>query len=236
MNNDALLQQRLDDFAPLVRRHAFEVLQSVQSQNGVGYDDLVQVGRIAILKAHRTFDPSRGVKFNTYVRSVIEGEMLHELRDFSATIREPGYVQELRARCYQAARKLSAQLQREPTVDEIAAHVDASPARIQRVLSSEQARKLLSADEFSVDNWEAALHDGGAMAPEVDTRLMVRDALRVLEAKQPKRYEAVRLFYFEDCTKTEIARRLGCSVNNAMHLVNRGTAELRAIVDTAGWM
>lgn len=66
------------DYLPLVRAIARRIYQITPLS--VQLDDLIQEGCIGLLRAHARYDPSRGVKFNTYLYRRVHGSMLDFLR------------------------------------------------------------------------------------------------------------------------------------------------------------
>lgn len=101
------------------------VLSVVQRFTGRGenLDDLFQVGCIGLIKAIDNFDISHGVRFSTYAVPMIIGEIRRYLRDNNA-VRVSRSIKDTAYRAMQAKEKLLIKLQREPTVEEIAAELE----------------------------------------------------------------------------------------------------------------
>ncbi|MBQ6249547.1 MAG: sigma-70 family RNA polymerase sigma factor, partial [Oscillospiraceae bacterium] len=97
------------------------VLSVVQrfSGRGADMDDLFQVGCIGLVKAIDHFDMSQDVRLSTYAVPLIIGEVRRYLRDFT-TVRVSRSLRDTAYRVLQAREKLTAEWQREPTVEEIA--------------------------------------------------------------------------------------------------------------------
>lgn len=90
---------------------------------GENMDDLFQVGCIGLLKAVDRFDLSQMVKFSTYGVPMIIGEVRRFLRDDKA-IRVSRSMRDIAYRVLQAREQLTAESQREPTVEQIARHLN----------------------------------------------------------------------------------------------------------------
>ena len=93
---------------------------------GEPIDDLIQVGYLGLLKAIDRFDPSRGLEFTTFATPTIMGEIKRHFRDKGWSVRVPRRLQELSAKVNQATDTLTSQLQRSPTIAEIADYLDAT--------------------------------------------------------------------------------------------------------------
>ena len=74
-------------FMPLVHQVARRYARS-----GIPVEDLHQIGYIGLMHAVTNFDPDRSVKFETYARHLIAGEIRHYLRDQGTTVRRPRWV------------------------------------------------------------------------------------------------------------------------------------------------
>ena len=101
------------------------VLSIIQKFSGRGEnpDDLFQVGCVGLIKALDNFDMAHGVKFSTYAVPMIIGEIRRYLRD-NNSIRVSRSMRDLAYRALTAREALGRELQREPTVDEVARRLD----------------------------------------------------------------------------------------------------------------
>ena len=104
---------------------------------GENPDDLFQVGCIGLINALDNFDMSHGVKFSTYAVPMIIGEVRRYLRDNNA-IRVSRSLRDLAYKALQARENLARQLQREPTMAEIAKEMDVEQEEVVLALESIQ--------------------------------------------------------------------------------------------------
>ena len=82
---------------------------------GIDHEDLVQVGRMALVKAVRGYRSGAGNSFPAYAVPTISGEIKRHFRDFGWAVRPPRRLQELRAGLAAAEDTLRQELGREPT-------------------------------------------------------------------------------------------------------------------------
>jgi len=94
---------------------------------GMGFLDLIQEGNAGLMRAVDKFDWHRGFKFSTYATWWIRQAIQRGLADQSRTIRIPVHMVETMNRVTRAARDLTVQLGREPTVEEISALLSEDP-------------------------------------------------------------------------------------------------------------
>lgn len=113
------------------------VLSVIQrfDKRGENPDDLFQVGCIGLMKAIDNFNTELNVKFSTYAVPMISGELRRYLRDFSP-IRVSRSTRDLAYRAMQTKEQLTAEYDREPTVDEIAKAMDIKKSEVVLALES----------------------------------------------------------------------------------------------------
>ena len=188
------------------------VLSIVQRFAGRGEnpDDLFQVGCIGLMKAIDNFDTTLGVRFSTYAVPLIIGEIRRYLRDNNA-VRISRSLRDIAYRAMQAKEQLQKELDREPTIEDIANAIE---------LSREDVVTALEAVTAPVSLYEPVYADSGDAIYVMDQlsdhrsdhdwleELALKDAIRSL----PEREKTIlRLRFFCGLTQTEVSGHIGIS-------------------------
>lgn len=218
-----------DDISELMRRYAHLVHLWARRYAGtstavIGWEDLVSVGMMGLVQAHRRFDPSGGRPFEVYAEFRIKGAILDELR------RVDLYSQPQRRKVRKVAlalQQLTHELGREPTERELGQALDLSPAQVRELLEQTQSLKFDSVDvldrhalaqDIAVSGWSRA-----------DLEIALSEAIAGLD----KRTQTIlSLYYFEGLSMAEIAESIGVTEARISQLHSAAIKELRAAVAT----
>jgi RNA polymerase sigma-B factor len=194
---------------------------------GEPLDDLVQVATIGLVKAVDRFDPDRQVEFSTYATPTIVGELKRHFRDKGWAVRVPRRLQELNLRLGSVISKLSQDLQRSPTVAEIAAAASATEDEVLEALDSAHAYSLISLDA-GTDREGLSFHEQIGYVDEsleaLEDRVSVGPLLKTLP---PRERRMLHLRFFKGMTQSEIAEELGISQMHVSRLLAKTLAALR---------
>lgn len=214
-------------------------LASKFKNRGEPLDDLVQVGTIGLIKAIDRFDQERGLEFTTYATPTILGEIKRHFRDKGWSIRVPRRLQELSAKVNQATDELTVELQRSPSVEEIAAKLGVGAEEILEAMESSGAYTSVSleAGGSSEDDEAPALIDRlGSVDEDLDAsddRMVIDDAISDFS---PREQEIVRMRFIDGLTQVEIAKRLGVSQVQVSRLLRRTLRKIQDKIDPEGLM
>ena len=215
-HRDAIRDEVVTMHLPLVRHIARGF-----RDRGEQFDDIVQVGTIGLIKAVDRFEIDRGLEFSTYATPVIVGEIKRHFRDRTSVVRLPRRLQELSASVSRASEALTIDLQRSPTVREIAESIGCS---VDDVLEALEARESLTVHELPGLEGESTLGaDDASLQGVVD-----KEALRTALEQLPERERRIVLMrFFSDMSQTQIAQEMGISQMHVSRLLAASLGQLR---------
>lgn len=213
-------------------------LASKFKNRGESLDDLIQVGTIGLIKAIDRFEPERGLEFTTYATPTIMGEIKRHFRDKGWSVRVPRRLQELSAKVNQATDELTCDLQRSPSVDEIAKYLDVSVDEVLEAMESSSAYSSVPLESGSSENEDApsvldryATEDKDLVAS--DDRMVIQEAI---SSFSPREQEVLTMRFKDGLTQVEIANRLGVSQVQVSRFLRRTLKKVQDHIDPEGLM
>jgi RNA polymerase sigma-B factor len=208
-------------------------LASKFKNRGESLDDLVQVGTIGLIKAIDRFEPERGLEFTTYATPTILGEIKRHFRDKGWSVRVPRRLQELSAKVNQTTDELTKDLQRSPTVQEIAAALEVTVDEVLEAMESSSAYSSVSLEtSSSPDEDTPSIIDHYATE---DQDLLNSDNHMLIEAVMqdfsPREQEVIRMRFVEGLTQVEIAQKLDVSQVQVSRFLRRTLKKMQERID-----
>jgi RNA polymerase sigma-B factor len=234
-DGDVEARERLiEQYLPLVRS-----LARRYSYRGEQLEDLVQVGCIGLIKAIDRFDVDRGVELTTYATPNIIGEIKRHFRDKGWSIRVPRGLQELNVKLSKLIEELTVQLERSPTIPELAKAASVEEEEVLEALETGQAYSTLSlsAPSSGDDNEDLdPLESLGELEPEYEVsedRAVLAPGLRVLDERERR---ILHLRFYDGLTQSQIAQQVGISQMHVSRLIRRSLEKMREEIasDTTG--
>ena len=193
------------------------------------FDDLLQVASLGLVNAIDRFDPSRGTPFAAFASPTILGELKRHFRDRVWTVRVPRGLHDRMAEVDKAISALTVELQRSPSVGEIAAKLDVDPNEVLEVLEANHNRRPLSLDrpvggeddESPASEWVGDEDQGYEL---IDDKLALEGALPQLDDRERL---ILRLRFVEDMTQSQIADQIGHSQMHVSRILRRTLERIR---------
>jgi RNA polymerase sigma-B factor len=196
-------------------------------------DDLCQVAAVGLVKAIDRYDPDRGVGFAAFAIPTMLGEVRRHLRDRSWAVRPPRDLQELSLRVEHATDRLTSDLGRHATVEDLAEHLAVSDRDVLEALQAGAARRPVS---LSAPCHEAGGHFvlGDVLSEEERGFARAeRDAtiVRLLAYLTPRERAVLTLRYRCDLTQAQIGEIVGVSQTQVSRIVHRAVEKLALAVE-----
>ena len=205
------------------------VLSIVQrfSNRGEQADDLFQVGCVGLIKAVDNFDLGQNVRFSTYAVPMIIGEIRRYLRDFNS-IRVSRSLRDTAYRALRIREELTAQNDREPCIQEIAARMG---------LPKEDITFALDAIQDPISLYEPVFHEDGdalfVMDQVQDERntherwlenIALGEAMKKLSEREQR---ILALRFFQGRTQMEVSSEIGISQAQVSRIEKNALKQMR---------
>ncbi|MFF2184300.1 RNA polymerase sigma factor SigF [Streptomyces sp. NPDC058155] len=197
-------------------------------------EDIVQVGTIGLIKAIDRFELSREVEFTSFAVPYIVGEIKRFFRDTSWAVHVPRRLQELRIQLARAKDQLAVRLDREPTVRELAEHLELSEEEI--------VEGLIAANGYNSDSLDLPADSGtgasgrsgasvadfvGACDPAMELVEDFHSLAPLLSTLDERERQILELRYGQELTQSQIGERFGVSQMQISRILARTLSKLR---------
>lgn len=220
-------------FSKIIRANLrFVVSVAKQYQHvGLSLNDLINEGNMGLIKAARRFDETKGFKFISYAVWWIRQTILQAINDKARKIRVPQNQQTTSSKIIKMRDELMKDLEREPSLEELAEGMDMEESDIEKSLQSYQLCRSLNApmdseEDFTLEN---VLEDEKIDSP--DDKMVHKESLRIealemLKTLSPREAEILSLFF-------GINRKRAHSLNDIADYFDLSRERVRQIKDRA---
>ena len=222
------------EHVPLVKAIAVRVHENLPVH--VDLDDLVHAGILGLFDAASKFNPDKQVVFSSYAKHRIKGAILDSLRQLDWASRD---MRRRHKQVEAATRDLAAELQRNPTEQEVAAKLGMDAERWRTMMIDLRNVGLISASTRGNEGDDLPAPDFPSK-PEthpdsICAREQLRSVLGVAMKTLPERYQKVVLLYYtNEMTMKEIGGILGINESRVSQIHKSALEKMQVALEANG--